>query len=369
MKDDIVISVKNVSKKFDLAHSIVDENNNATSILWALKDVSFDIKRGETLGIIGPNGSGKSTLLKILSGVTKPTEGTITIKGRVASILDIGAGFHPELTGVENIFLNGQILGFSRKEIKDKFDEIVAFSGIEKFINEPVKNYSNGMYLRLAFSILAHLEFDIYLFDEVMSVGDTAFRQNVTKIFAANKTVVLVSHNQDEIINTTSRVLTLKNGQIITTEDIKYFTESIDYTKNNITFEDGEILINRREDDRRIYFDIETTFTNGHNYKKIWVVHLKDELGNTILSYIGYNEMDGVKFVNNSCSIQTFIFNKKLFRQGGYSLAFYLTENKLHSKIMRIDRYHFLFNEDAKEKHYECKHCGPIFYPNTLNNI
>src|SRR5690606_19206903 len=131
--------------------------------------------KGENVGIIGPNGSGKSTLLKILAGVTKPTSGTVDINGRIASILDIGAGFHPELSGKENVFLNGQILGFAKSEIAPKYKEIVEFSGIGKYIDEPVKNYSNGMYLRLAFSIMVHLDFDIYLFDEVMSVGDAEF--------------------------------------------------------------------------------------------------------------------------------------------------------------------------------------------------
>ncbi len=181
--DDIAIKVENLSKRYFLREPILDEaTGKQTNELWALKDVSFEIKKGESVGIIGPNGSGKSTLLKILAGVTKPTEGKITINGRVASILDIGAGFHPELSGKENVFLNGQIHGFSKKEIAAKFDEIVAFSGIEKFIDEPVKNYSNGMYLRLAFSIMAHLDFDIYLFDEVLSVGDAEFQMKSFQI-------------------------------------------------------------------------------------------------------------------------------------------------------------------------------------------
>lgn len=206
--NDIAIRVENLSKKFTLQHAVKDEHGNNTHELWALKDVSFEIKKGESVGIIGPNGSGKSTLLKILAGVTKPTTGKVEIYGRVASILDIGAGFHPELSGRENVFLNGQLLGFSKKEIQSKFDEIVDFSGIEKFIDEPVKNYSNGMYLRLAFSIMAHLDFDVYLFDEVFSVGDEEFQnkciERIQAIAMQCKTAVFVYHNlffADRIVN------------------------------------------------------------------------------------------------------------------------------------------------------------------------
>lgn len=238
MTMSIAIKAENLSKKYILRHAFDDINGNGTNELWALKNVSFEIKRGERVGIIGSNGCGKSTLLKILAGVTKPTSGNATIYGRVASILDIGAGFHPELSGRENVFLNGQILGFRENEISAHFDEIVEFSGIEKFIDEPVKNYSNGMYLRLAFSIMAHLDFDIYLMDEVMSVGDAAFRmKSSSKIneFAAkeNKTIVMVSHNVWEMQDV-DRMFYLARGEADTTskvEDIirKYYSNSQEY--------------------------------------------------------------------------------------------------------------------------------------------
>lgn len=205
LESDIAIKVENLSKLYTLRQSFIGIDGQSTNELWALKDVSFEIKRGESVGIIGPNGSGKSTLLKILSGITKPTFGKVTITGKVASILDIGAGFHPELSGRENIFLNGQLLGFSKKEIQSHYDEIVEFSGIERFMDEPVKNYSNGMYLRLAFSIMAHLDFDVYLFDEVMSVGDAEFvlksRQKLEEFKSSNKTTIFVSHNFSELGN------------------------------------------------------------------------------------------------------------------------------------------------------------------------
>lgn len=203
MNTEIAIQVENLSKVYPLRQPKTDKNGGITNEHWALKGVSFEVKKGESIGIIGPNGSGKSTLLKILAGVTKPTSGKVSIRGKVASILDIGAGFHPELSGRENVFLNGQIHGFSKKEIELKFDEIVAFSGIEQFIDEPVKNYSNGMYLRLAFSIMTHMEFDVYLFDEVLYVGDERFshkvREKIHLLKQLNKTIILTSHNYNEI--------------------------------------------------------------------------------------------------------------------------------------------------------------------------
>jgi lipopolysaccharide transport system ATP-binding protein len=219
MSNDIAIKVENLSKQYLLQHSVKDKNGVDSHELWALRDVSFEIRKGESVGIIGPNGSGKSTLLKILAGVTKPTLGKVIIQGKTASILDIGAGFHPELSGRENVFLNGQILGFSKKEIQLKFDEIVEFSGIEKFIEEPVKNYSNGMYLRLAFSIMAHLDFDVYLLDEVLSVGDAEFRaKSFLKIedliYKGGKSVLLISHNVNEISKITETAFFLKEGCI-----------------------------------------------------------------------------------------------------------------------------------------------------------
>lgn len=196
MNSDIAIQVEGLSKCYTLHHATVDGKGASTRDFWALNDVSFEIRKGESVGIRGPNGSGKSTLLKILAGVTKPSAGKVTIRGRVASILDVGAGFHPELNGRENVFLNGQLLGFGRKEIESRLEEIVTFSGIGKFIEEPVKNYSNGMYLRLAFSIMAHLDFDVYLLDEVLSVGDAAFRSKISRKFneLKDKTVVYAFH-------------------------------------------------------------------------------------------------------------------------------------------------------------------------------
>jgi lipopolysaccharide transport system ATP-binding protein len=186
---------------------------------WALKDVSFEVKQGEVLGIIGRNGAGKSTLLKILSRITEPTNGRVTIEGRVASLLEVGTGFHPELTGRENIFLNGAILGMSRAEIKQKFDEIVAFSEVEKFLDTPVKRYSSGMYVRLAFSVAAHLNPEILIVDEVLAVGDAQFQKKcmgkMQDVAGYGKTVLFVSHNMAAIGSLCTRAILLREGALI----------------------------------------------------------------------------------------------------------------------------------------------------------
>jgi lipopolysaccharide transport system ATP-binding protein len=187
--------------------------------IWALKDVSFEVKRGEVLGIIGRNGAGKSTLLKILSRVTEPTEGWAEVRGRVGSLLEVGTGFHPELTGRENIYLNGAILGMKRAEIARKFDEIVAFAEVEKFIDTPVKHYSSGMYLRLAFAVAAHLEPEILLVDEVLAVGDAAFQKKclgkMGEVAGEGRTVLFVSHNMAAVQVLCSKAVVLHKGQVV----------------------------------------------------------------------------------------------------------------------------------------------------------
>ncbi len=186
---------------------------------WALRDISFEIQPGEVVGIIGRNGAGKSTLLKILSRITEPTRGGVEIRGRVSSLLEVGTGFHPELTGRENIFLNGAILGMSHREIQSKFDEIVAFAEIEKFLDTPVKHYSSGMYVRLAFAVAANLEPDILVVDEVLAVGDVQFQKKclgkMEQVSRGGRTILLVSHNLLAIQSLCSRTLHLEQGQIV----------------------------------------------------------------------------------------------------------------------------------------------------------
>ena len=253
---DRIIRVENVSKKFIISHedhatynslrdlivgnvkkmfsSKSNDNRISKEEFWALKDLNFEIKRGDCVGIIGHNGAGKSTLLKILSRITEPTNGQIDIEGRVASLLEVGTGFHPELTGRENIFLNGAILGMSRAEIRKKFDEIVAFAEVEKFLDTPVKRYSSGMYVRLAFAVAAHLEPEILIVDEVLAVGDVQFQkkclgkmEDVSK--KEGRTVLFVSHNMGAVRDLCSSAIILSKGKLDyegdTSDVITYYLE------------------------------------------------------------------------------------------------------------------------------------------------
>lgn len=202
-----------------LGRALKGEHLVRTEDFWALKDVSFEVQPGEVVGIIGRNGAGKSTLLKILSRITEPTAGQITINGRVASLLEVGTGFHPELTGRENVYLNGSILGMRKSEIDAKFDEILAFSGIEKFLDTPVKRYSSGMYVRLAFSVAAHLEPEILIVDEVLAVGDSEFQKRclgkMESVSKEGRTVLFVSHSLPTISKLCSRAVLLDKGSVL----------------------------------------------------------------------------------------------------------------------------------------------------------
>lgn len=221
MSDDLTRWWASMRGKEDPFLKIGEANDRSTKgesdYVWSLKDINFDVKRGDVLGIIGKNGAGKSTLLKILSKVTAPTTGSLKIKGKVASLLEVGTGFHPELSGRENIFLNGAILGMSKNEIKRKFDEIVDFSGVERYIDTPVKRYSSGMYVRLAFAVAAHLESDIMIVDEVLAVGDAEFqKKSLSKLDSINtkqeKTILFVSHNILLIQKLCKKAILLESG-------------------------------------------------------------------------------------------------------------------------------------------------------------
>jgi lipopolysaccharide transport system ATP-binding protein len=194
------------------------ESGNAEQTFWALKDVNFEINHGDVVGIIGRNGAGKSTLLKVLSRITDPTEGQVEISGRIGSLLEVGTGFHPELTGRENVFLNGAILGMRQADIARQFDAIVAFAEVEKFLDTPVKHYSSGMYMRLAFAVAAHLEPEILIVDEVLAVGDAAFQKKclgkMSEVAGEGRTVLFVSHNMNAIERLCKKVLLLRNGQV-----------------------------------------------------------------------------------------------------------------------------------------------------------
>ncbi len=240
---DTAVKVENLSKQYkigvakhrhdsirdhlrDTVTSLFHRNGKAKAdegILWALRDVSFEIKQGEVVGIIGRNGAGKSTLLKILSRITEPTNGRAKVYGRLASLLEVGTGFHAELTGRENIYLNGAILGMKKAEIDRKLDEIIAFAEIDKFLETPVKRYSSGMYVRLAFAVAAHLEPEILIIDEVLAVGDAAFQKRclgkIGSVAKEGRTVVLVSHNMPSVQAMCHRVLLMQNGKLKTSGD------------------------------------------------------------------------------------------------------------------------------------------------------
>jgi lipopolysaccharide transport system ATP-binding protein len=221
LRDVIGRELRNFGRKaLDVIRGQQIVQGDTVEEFWALKDVSFEVQEGEVLGIIGRNGAGKSTLLKILSRITEPTAGRVTMRGRVASLLEVGTGFHPELTGRENIYLNGAILGMSRAEIRKKFDEIVAFAEVEKFLDTPVKRYSSGMYVRLAFAVAAHLEPEILIVDEVLAVGDAEFQKKcLGKMDEVSRregrTVLFVSHNMPAVVQLTSRAALLSNGRVL----------------------------------------------------------------------------------------------------------------------------------------------------------
>jgi lipopolysaccharide transport system ATP-binding protein len=258
---DTVIRVEGLSKKYIIGHQrngsdglrhklndlltaplrrfrqLPSANHHAPSeTFWALKDINFEVARGEIVGIIGRNGAGKSTLLKVLSRITEPTTGRVRIRGRVASLLEVGTGFHSELTGRENIFLNGAILGMTREEIKRKFDEMVAFAEVEKFLDTPVKRYSSGMYVRLAFAVAAHLEPEILIVDEVLAVGDAQFQKKclgkMEQVGKDGRTVLFVSHNMAAVAALCTRAIQLRDGEIAAQggakEQIEHYLNSIE---------------------------------------------------------------------------------------------------------------------------------------------
>jgi lipopolysaccharide transport system ATP-binding protein len=291
---DTVIRVENLGKKYIISHQkqerytalrdvITNKVKSVGSLInpqakkedvgfeefWALKDVSFNIKQGDRVGIIGRNGAGKSTLLKILSRITEPTTGRIKIKGRVVSLLEVGTGFHPELTGRENIFLNGAILGMGKEEIKRKFDEIVAFAEVEKFLDTPVKRYSSGMYVRLAFAVAAHLEPEILIVDEVLAVGDAQFQKKclgkMEDVGKEGRTVLFVSHQMAAIEKLCSRALLLRQGQIKFTgeskETINYYLQDVEVEveKSNV----AELKRSGTGDVKIIAFSVEDSHGNS----------------------------------------------------------------------------------------------------------
>ena len=256
--NDLAVSVRSLSKSYQLVHNSNRPTNLRELLIarikrpfgsarqeretfWALKDVDLDIRRGEAVGIIGRNGAGKSTLLKILSRITYPTKGVVDLYGRVASLLEVGTGFHPELTGRENIILNGSILGMSRRETRNKFDEIVAFAEVENFLDTPVKRYSSGMYVRLAFAVAAHLEPEVLIVDEVLAVGDFAFQKKclgkMQEVSGTGRTVLFVSHNLTTVNSFCQRAIWMQGGRLHRDGPASELVEA--YLSSSITKSDG----------------------------------------------------------------------------------------------------------------------------------
>lgn len=215
-----VVQVRNLSKCYQIvqAGQINRHRPETGKTIWALNDVSFEVHPGETVGVVGRNGAGKSTLLKVLSRIVKPTAGEVDIDGRLGSLLEIGTGFHPDLTGRENVYLNGAIIGMKRSEIRRKFDEIVAFAEVEEFLETPVKHYSSGMHMRLAFAVAAHFEPEILILDEVLSVGDAAFQEKCYRkmqdVIRGGRTIFFVSHDSSSVQRLCSRALLIKQGRL-----------------------------------------------------------------------------------------------------------------------------------------------------------
>ncbi|AXT20763.1 ATP-binding cassette domain-containing protein [Flavobacteriaceae bacterium AU392] len=383
-KERVILKAENISKQYrlglvgtgTLSHDLnrwwskirgkedpylkVSESNKrdvkgTSEYVWALQNIDFEVEKGEVLGIIGKNGAGKSTLLKILSKITGPTTGKIKTKGRIASLLEVGTGFHGEMTGRENIFLNGAILGMTKKEIKSKIDEIIEFSGCERYIDTPVKRYSSGMTVRLAFAVAAFLEPEILVVDEVLAVGDAEFQkkaigkmQDISQ--GEGRTVLFVSHDMNAISKLTNRVMVLKDGFVnfigSTNEAIKLYLK--DENESDQFFYTGDL-----SSPKIIKVNIDTSLPNNiHEYGKLikfnFKVHLPYNVDNLALSFQIIDELgipithtwiiDSEHKIKREKGVYIFscdFLNPKLY-MGTYSLKVYLSESKTK------ERFHFL---------------------------
>lgn len=362
-----IIEIKNIKKKYNISHQrggYVALRDVLAGILknpfkfaqqkakqvagigtkeefWALGGVDLEISKGDIVGVIGHNGAGKSTLLKILTGITPPTEGEITMRGRIASLLEVGTGFHPELSGRENIFLNGAILGMTKKEIARKFDEIVAFSGVEKFLDTPVKYYSSGMYVRLAFSVAAHMESDILLVDEVLAVGDAEFQkkclgkmEEVTQ--QDGRTILLVSHNMGAIQRLCAKTVLLSKGKVVfygdTKEAIERYLDNEDTSGENsrvFPVVAKDIIVNdfsiHQEGARTNYIDNDKSFEIIINFETLKDLELfrigffiKNAIGDTLTRSLTPDWNPSAENIKKGLHQAKFIFPEKLLMAGDY---------------------------------------------------
>ncbi len=380
-----IIEIKNIGKRYNIAgrkkgyvalrdiltegikHPFDSLKKTAKSVLgknkmetfWALKDINFSVQKGEAVGIIGANGAGKSTLLKILSRITPPTEGEITIRGRVASLLEVGTGFHPELSGRENVFLNGAILGMTRAEIAQKFDAIVAFAGIGDFIDTPVKRYSTGMYVRLAFSIAAHIEPDILLVDEVLAVGDAEFQkkclgkmEEVTG--TAGRTILFVSHNMAAVEKLCTKSILLRKGQVVMvgkTKDVIEKYLKYEYEKNSdenaiFPFKEKDVIINsfnvtqsgvKTENlDTDKPFEVEIDFETLADLTEFRIgVYVRNGLGDVLFRSLAsdwHPEFEKIKKGKYKAKLS---FPEKLLSQGNYFLSLHVSRYGIKNYLAR----------------------------------
>jgi len=366
----------NMRGKEDPFLKIGDENQRdgkgGSDYVWSLKDINFDVQQGEVLGIIGKNGAGKSTLLKLLTKVTAPTTGSVKIRGRVASLLEVGTGFHPELTGRENIFLNGAILGMTKQEVKNKFDEIVDFSGIEKYIDTPVKRYSSGMYVRLAFAVAAHLEPEILIIDEVLAVGDAEFQKKclgkMKAIGKEGRTILFVSHNIQAIESLCDRVILLNNGlklpEISKKETIKLY---IDNSLSATIKESKQGVRENIEHGKRARINniqIKPSFAWQENVKLSFEIEKIDTIIEDIEFGVGIDSISGVRICTfeskesyslNDANKMTFevIFNQPTLVPGNY-----LVSIGVRSLAQTLDFLEFVHEFTINEINQDGKHFG-----------
>ncbi|MCR4313205.1 MAG: ABC transporter ATP-binding protein [Candidatus Roizmanbacteria bacterium] len=409
-----IIEIKNIGKKYNITHQrggYIALRDILTNILknpfkfakhkakqavglvkkeefWALQDINLDIHKGEIIGIIGANGAGKSTLLKILTGITPPAEGEVIMRGKVASLLEVGTGFHPELTGRENIFLNGAILGMTKKEIARKFDEIVAFSGIEKFLDTPVKYYSSGMYVRLAFSVAAHMEPDILLVDEVLAVGDAEFQkkclgkmEEVTQ--EKGRTILFVSHNMAAIQRLCQKTILLENGKLKkvgeTEQVIKYYLDRISKIEdNNIQLDkdftgDGGVIctkISLLNDSNKIGLPREGgAYSLELEWKKVKKITLSDlQCGFAIhnsqgilVTRLSSSSIGKQLEANNETGKWTCSVDKNLLPRGEYYSNIRI-DSQQGMEYWKINAFSFRVNPGSFQNDAEPKFHGQIFH-------
>ena len=353
--------------------SLGEENNRSvkggSDYVWSLKDINFEVQQGDVLGVIGKNGAGKSTLLKILSKVTAPTTGSIKAKGRIASLLEVGTGFHPELTGRENIYLNGAILGMRKHEITRKLEEIIVFAGVERYIDTPVKRYSSGMYVRLAFAVAAHLESEILIIDEVLAVGDAEFQKkclgkmgDISK--SDGRTILFVSHNMPSMSTLCNRSILLENGKVTMDASVSecisgYFggSKHSNVSKNiNINylnfFELREINVynspqnesNQLLDNKEIILQTVFDIKDMDPARFHITYHLNNENGEALFSFshVDTELMKGKNILN-------FFFSPFYFQSGTYYLHFFLIEDKSKAVLIEKDIFSFQVIDGARE--------------------